>query len=97
MVEIILKCTFCLWGIMVTVCGFFPFLNQTLWCINSLYRVLAKPVSQIATAAHTQSPKGLLKFTDSALSYFAQDSSQLAWNCETGCVLDVLKTLVFGQ
>ena len=35
------------------VCGFFPLLNQTLWCINSLYRVVAKPVSQRTAAAHT--------------------------------------------
>ena len=94
MVETILRCTFCLWRMRVTVYGFFPFLNQTLWCINSLYRVVAKPVSQRPTAAHTQSPKGPLKFTDPALFSFAHDGSQLAWNCKTGCVLDALKALV---
>ena len=42
--------------------GVFPFLNKTLWCIVFtellLYRVVAKPVSQRTTAAHTQAPKG---------------------------------------
>ena len=72
----------------------FPFLNQTLWCINSLYRVVAKPVSQRTAGSHTQSPKRPLKFTDSALFSFAQDGSQLAWNCKIGCVLDALKVLI---
>ena len=57
MVETILKCTFCLSRMRVTVCGFFRFLNQTL-CIDSLYTVGAKPVSQRTTDTHTQAPKG---------------------------------------
>ena len=53
MVETILKCTFCLWRMRVTVCVGFPFSKpNTVVHKQSFYRVVDKSVSQRTAAAH---------------------------------------------